>query len=149
MRVHECVYVSVCVFIFPCYFIYFERDRERGIERERARTWPGEGQRGTENPKQAPCCQHWAPLGAQTHKLTNWEIMTWAEIKSQFLTNWATQEPQHVCVYVYMHACVYVWMCLCHICVCMRVHNFQVKPMRTCYNFNREMSLYLVLFYNF
>ena len=27
-------------------------------------------------------------------KLTNCEIMTWAEIKSQMLTNWATQMPQ-------------------------------------------------------
>ena len=44
--------------------------------------WVGEGQR--DNPKQAPLCQQELDVGLE---LTNHEIMTWPEIKSQTL-NW-------------------------------------------------------------
>ena len=67
-------------------FIYFERESTSmgGAERER------------ENPKQALCCQRRAWRGTQ--KLTNREVMTWAEIKN-LTFNWATQVPQ--CLFVF------------------------------------------------
>ena len=62
---------------------------------ERQTVWAEEGQREreTENPKQAPCCQHRAWCGVQTHEPQT--MRSWPEPKSRVkcLTNWATQAP--------------------------------------------------------
>ena len=56
---YVCMYVCVCVFI---YLIYF-------WECVIARAEEGQGERKTDNAKQAPCCQCRAQCRAQTHDL--------------------------------------------------------------------------------
>ena len=61
-------------FFFKCIFIYFEGEIESHQERGR--------ERGRENLRQVPHCPRRANLGLE---LTNCEVMTRAEIKSQTL----------------------------------------------------------------
>ena len=62
-------------------------------ETERNRAWAGAGQREreTQNPKQAPGSELSAQSLTRGSKVTNREIMTWAEVGR--LTDWATQAP--------------------------------------------------------
>ena len=73
-----------------CWFfliLFFERERER--ERENERTRAGKGKKDREDFQQSPC-PVWGWCWASFH---NCEIMTWAKIKSQFLTHWTTRRP--------------------------------------------------------
>ena len=45
-------------------YVFWERAQERSIKQ----AGEGQGERETENPKQAPRCQHRAQCGAQIHK---------------------------------------------------------------------------------
>ena len=65
-HIHRTLFFNVYLFILR------ERERGRGRGREKENMSRGEGQRerNTENVKQAPSCQHRAPLGTLTHKLS-------------------------------------------------------------------------------
>ena len=74
----------------PCLFI-FERDRER--ERESA-SMSREGEEREGDTESEAGSRLWvvSPEPEESHKPTNSEIMTWAEVRR--LTDWATQLPQ-------------------------------------------------------
>ena len=78
------LYISLKMFIFLFWEREGEREKAHACKRGRIRD------RGRENRKQAPHCQRRARWGLDR---MNHEIMTWAEIKSGGLTNWATQAP--------------------------------------------------------
>ena len=92
--------------------LFILREREGTGEGQRER----EGER--ENSKQALCCQHrdWHRLD-----LTNHEIMTWAQIKSQTL-NWLSHPGAPPCAHFYIRdwligVCLYVCV---RVCVCVQ-----------------------------
>ena len=74
---------------FKFIYLYWERESEQ--ERERARTQMGEGQRErkTENPKQAPCCQHRAGCGGRAHKPRHHDLS-----RNQESDSWPTESPR-------------------------------------------------------
>ena len=71
-------------------FIYF-------WERDKVQAGDGQGERETQNLKQAAGFELSAQSLMRGLKLTNCEIMTWAEVRH--LTGWATQAPQKPCSY--------------------------------------------------
>ena len=51
--------------------------------KERERAGEGQRKRETKNPKQAPCCQHWARCGAQSHKPQDHDLSQNQESEAQ------------------------------------------------------------------
>ena len=79
--------VPIQLFFFKKSFLMFIYYWE--TERDRARAWEGQREEETQNLKQAPDSELLEPDAGL--KLTNWEIMTWAEVGCS--SNWATQTP--------------------------------------------------------
>ena len=77
-------YASLSLFFFNVYF--WERDRMSG---RGAGWWDTESEAGS---------WLWAVNTEPDTglELTDWEIMTWAEVRR--LTDWATQVPQNLCI---------------------------------------------------
>ena len=75
-------------FLFAC----FERETERERKRDHAH---GERGRRREKILSRPHTQHWARLTGLNP--TDHEIITWAQIKSQGLSHWATTQEPLIC----------------------------------------------------
>ena len=74
------------------------------ILRETTSRGEAERERETENPRQAPCCQHRARWGLQLMSL---EIMTWNEIKSQMLHRLSHPGALRIAIYfLQMRSCL-------------------------------------------